>query len=462
MRRDSEISGADGGTEGAGEGLGEALDVGVAFGFDHDAGELFGAGIAQDDAAIFAESRFGFGKRARDFGKRIERWLGFHFYVNDDLRVVLEALNEGFDFAVHGNQRCDFYGGEQAVASRAVSEKNDVAGLFAADDVAAAEHFFENVAVADGGASERNAFAGQRAFEAEIGHGSGDHAIPFELVLRFEVTRDGKENAIAVDDFAGFANEEGSVGIAIEGDTELGALGDDALLQAFEMERTAAGIDVAAIGGDAHLDDVGAERAEEFGAELVGGAIGTVKNNAETGKFGAGKDTAAKKIQILRVQRLVSVKKKRIFRRRIGAVFENVGFQLFFDRVGELHAGVREKLDAIVLIGIVRCGDDDTCLKIILANEAGDAWGGDYTSESYGRPSVLEACSEESGDVRAGFAGIHANEGVGSGVLAEEIGGERTAGGKKSRVVERRGAGNAANAVGTEKLFGHERLTFNS
>ena len=266
-----------------------------------------------------------------------------------------------------------------------------MAGLFAADDVTASEHFFENVAVADGGTSERNAFTGQDEFEAEIGHGSGDDAIPFELVLRFEVASDGEENAIAVDDFAGFANEEGAVGIAIEGHTELGALGDHALLQTFEMERAAAGIDVAAIGGDAHLDDIGAERTEEFGAELVGGAVGAIENDAEAGKSGAGKDTAAKKIQILRVQRLVSVKKKRIFRRRIGAVFENVGFQLFFDRVRELHAGVGEKFDAIVLIGIVRGGDDDTCLKIILANEAGDAWGGDYTSESYGSPSVLEA-----------------------------------------------------------------------
>ena len=171
-----------------------------------------------------------------------------------------------------------------------------MAGLFATDDVTASEHFFENVAVANGGASERNAFTGQDEFEAEIGHGSGNDAIALEFVLGFEVASDGEENAIAVDDFAGFANEEGAVGIAIEGHTELGALGDHALLQAFEMERAAAGIDVAAIGGDAHLDDVGAERAEEFGAELVGGAVGAIENDAEAGKIGAGKDTGAKKI----------------------------------------------------------------------------------------------------------------------------------------------------------------------
>jgi hypothetical protein len=64
---------ADGGAEGVGQGLAEALDVGVVFGFDHDAGELLRAGIAEDDAAVFAESGLGFGEGAGNFGERFER-----------------------------------------------------------------------------------------------------------------------------------------------------------------------------------------------------------------------------------------------------------------------------------------------------------------------------------------------------------------------------------------------------
>jgi hypothetical protein len=33
-----ELLGADGGAEGIGQGLAEAVDVGLVFGFDHDAG----------------------------------------------------------------------------------------------------------------------------------------------------------------------------------------------------------------------------------------------------------------------------------------------------------------------------------------------------------------------------------------------------------------------------------------
>jgi len=42
----SEGSSADGGAEGVSEGLAEALNVGFVFGFDHDPGELLGAGIS--------------------------------------------------------------------------------------------------------------------------------------------------------------------------------------------------------------------------------------------------------------------------------------------------------------------------------------------------------------------------------------------------------------------------------
>jgi hypothetical protein len=41
--------------------LAETLDVGIVSSFDHDAGELLGAGITEDDAAIFAEGGLGFG-----------------------------------------------------------------------------------------------------------------------------------------------------------------------------------------------------------------------------------------------------------------------------------------------------------------------------------------------------------------------------------------------------------------
>jgi len=299
------VSGADGGAEGVGEGLGEALDVGVVFGFDHDASEGFGAGVAEDDAAVFAEGRLSFGEGARDFGKRFERRLGFHFYIDDRLRIVLEAFDERFDFAVHGDERGDFDGGEQAVTGGAVIEKDNVARLFAAKDVAAAEHFFQDVAIADGGAREGDIFAREDTFEAEIRHGSSDDAIAGELADGLQVAGRGEKNAIAVDDLAGFADEESAVGVAVESDTELGFFGDNAFLQSLQIQGTTVGVDIAAVGLDAHGDHIGTEAAEECRAEFVGGAIGAIENDTKTSQFSGGKGAAPQKGEVFGVERFV-------------------------------------------------------------------------------------------------------------------------------------------------------------
>ena len=139
-------------------------------------------------------------------------------------------------------------------------------------------------------------------------------------------------------------------------------------------------------------------------------------------------------------------------------MLEDVRFESLFDRVRELHTCVGEKLHAVIVVGIVRGGNDDAGLKIVLANEAGDAGCGDDARKSNRTAGLREPGGEEGGNVWARFARVHADENVSSGMLAQQIGGERTAGGEKSGVVERRCAGNAANAVGSEKFFGHERL----
>jgi hypothetical protein len=66
-----------------------------------------------------------------------------------------------------------------------------VAGLLSAKNAAAAEHFLEDIAIADRGARKDDVLAVEDAFEAEVGHRGGHDAIGFELALGFEETRDG-------------------------------------------------------------------------------------------------------------------------------------------------------------------------------------------------------------------------------------------------------------------------------
>ena len=54
---------------------------------------------------------------------------------------------------------------------------------------------------------------------------------------------------------------------------------------------------------------------------------------------------------------------------------------MLFDGIGELHAFMRKEFDAVVLIRIVRCGDDDADMKIVVADKAGNAGSGEYAGK---------------------------------------------------------------------------------
>ena len=71
------------------------------------------------------------------------------------------------------------------------------------------------------------------------------------------------------------------------------------------MERTAAGVDIAAVGFGADTDDVATESREKFRAKLIGGAVGTVQNDAEAFERGAGDNAATQKIEVLMMERSI-------------------------------------------------------------------------------------------------------------------------------------------------------------
>src|SRR5438128_6841666 len=115
---------------------------------------------------------------------------------------------------------------------------------------------------------------------------------------------------------------------------------------------------------------------------------------------------------------IIGAKDRQRKRGLFGAMLENSGFDFLFDGIGEFHAFVREEFDAIVVIRIVRSGDDHADVKIILANEASDARCGENSRGGNGSAAVYEARSDDGGNVRTGFAGVRADERVGRSMIA--------------------------------------------
>ena len=123
------------------------------------------------------------------------------FYVDDDLGEDLEVGGQLFNgFAGAGDEVEDDEGGEEAVAGGGEMRQEDVTGLLAAEGGVLLEHFFEDVAVADGGAEHADAGALESGLKAHVGHDGGYDQVFSEQAAGFEVAGGDEEDGVAVDD----------------------------------------------------------------------------------------------------------------------------------------------------------------------------------------------------------------------------------------------------------------------
>ena len=394
-----------------------------AFGFDHYSGQGFGAGVADDYAAGGGEVGFGGGDGGYDGGEGVEGELFADLYVEDDLGVVGEVgdeLAEGLVAAVDevkNKQR-----GEEAVARGGAGGEEDVAGLFAAEGSTGVAHLFEDILVADGRAEHADAGAGEGGFEAHVGHGGGDDEVVGELAAGLEVARAGEHDGVAVDDVAVLVGEEGAVGVAVEGDAEGGSgafdLGGDDL----GVESATVLVDVAAVGGGVGDVDGAVEGFEELWGDGAGGAVGAVEDDVAVVEGDAG-DSFEEEVDVVGAVGVVDFGEGGGFGEGwVGG--EDAGYFALdaeFGFVGKLVAVVAEDLDAVVLPGIVRGGDDDAGGEAMLAGEEGDGGGGDDAGGFDRGASGAEAGGEGAGDPGAALTGVGAQDDA-DGAKVEAVG----------------------------------------
>ena len=187
------------------------------------------------------------------------------------------------------------------------------------------------------------------------------------------------------------------------------------------MQRTATGVNVTAVGRNAHGDNVGSQRAEQLRSELIGCAVSAIQNDAEVGELRAGNEPLPEKRQIFSVEGFIGGKSKEILWGGFSPVLEDMEFELLFDRVGKFHPGVRKQFYTVILKGVVRSRDDHAGLEVTLANKAGHTGSGDHAGKSHGGAGLSKTRREQGRDVRAGFARVHADENMSGAVFSLEI-----------------------------------------
>ena len=356
------------------------------FGFDHDAGQGFGAGVADDDAAgVLRVPASAARMRAATVGMLssgiFSRTLTLTMTWGKTLR---SAVSSSMALPVRAIRSRTTQRGEQAVAGGGEVGKQDVAGLLAAESRVVFQHLLEDVAVADGSAEHANAGALESGFEAHVGHGGGDDEVIGEEAARLEVAGGHEQDGVAVDRRCLGAGQHAAVGVAVEGEAEVGTafgyLGGNPL----GMEGAAVVVDVAAVGSDVEQGDVAAQSGEELGGDGCRSAVGAVDDDAQSGKVEAGDGVEEELDVIGRERGIVFNERQRngIGRGHVGGMVQDFVFNGQFERIGELEAVAAEELDAVVVPGIVGGGDDDAGAEAVGAGEKGDGGGGDRRRRS--------------------------------------------------------------------------------
>jgi|SRR5215813_5327884 len=117
---------------------------------------------------------------------------------------------------------------------------------------------------------------------------------------------------------------------------------------------------------------------------------------------------------------------------------------------------MRKELYPVVLIRIVRGRNNDASVKIVLTDEAGDAWRREHSRKRNRSPSMREARGNDGSDVKARLAGIRSNQSVRRRMIAMEKSSDRDPQREKSGVIERGCSGDTSDAVRSKELSRHK------
>ncbi len=253
--------------------------IGVAV-FDQDADLVLGAGVANELAAGVAEGRVGFLHELLEAGEFDERRLGGDLEVDQLLRELAHAggeFGEGGFLFLHDAQHLER--AEDAVAGGGVIGEDEVAGTLATEGAALFAEGLDDVAVADRGGEDLDAGAAHGFVQAEVAHHGAGHPVAAEFSLLVERQGGEGENAVAGNWRAGGVGENHAVGIAVEGDAEVGAVLADQIAGGLRVKRPAPVVDVDAVRLAAVLDDFRAEFLENERGDEIGRAMAAIDDD---------------------------------------------------------------------------------------------------------------------------------------------------------------------------------------
>ena len=168
---------------------------------------------------------------------------------------------------------------------------------------------------------------------------------------------DQRHELVAVGDRAGLVDDQHPVGVAVEADAEVGAVGDTAAAAASGWVEPQSLLMLKPSGRDRDRDDLGAELPQHLGRGAVGGAVGAVDDDLEAVEALALGEGGLGELHVAAAGVVDAGGPADGARLGEGGRGLEQRLDLLLDGVGELEAVGAEELDAVVLEGVVRGRD---------------------------------------------------------------------------------------------------------
>ncbi|MNI13936.1 hypothetical protein D3C73_671850 [compost metagenome] len=235
-------------------------------------------------------------------------------------------------------------------------------------------HVLDDIAVTDLGARKCQPVVAKETLKAQIRHDGGNDTTTRQTLVLCPAFSDHGHQLVAVDDLAILVDDDHTVRIAIQGDTDIGAHFMHLLLQRFRAGRSAAEIDVGAIRLVADRHDISAKLPKSQRSDLVSRTVGAIDGDAKTMKRHVTRQCAFGLLDIA-----IDIALDALRPADIGG-FGKLGVQIAVEQildahlqfVGKLVAIRAEELDAIVLERIMRSGDHHTDIRAQRARQHGN------------------------------------------------------------------------------------------
>ena len=172
-------------------------------------------------------------------------------------------------------------------------------------------------------------------------------------------TDNGEQQLVAIIEIAFRIDHLDPVGIAIERQAQVGTVGQDGIGQRLGRGCATTVVDVQAIRLHTDGDHLRPQFMEDAGRRLVGRALGTINDDLESAKIEIIGEGALAELDVATARIFDTHGPPEIRSTDTGHFLIDPVLDSLLDLIREFGTLSREKLDAIIVVRVVRCRDDN-------------------------------------------------------------------------------------------------------